>query len=700
MAYKVNYDAIDSVYSGISRQVGNWSSELQRVSDACKTLAQTTAMSGKGADAIRLYMSNVHPMLLGLIGELLREHATNFLLYFDDYRTTIDSDLHTKIDSDELEWLKKDLEATKRSAVDLDDEVAYQLGRIRDIFRLNYRDITDVYDAHTSAIDRIKKLDEAVQSLESKHASGDFTDTSMLITNLTSMLEEFLAIPRGGQGSFDLAGFAQSRAFQDAYAVYLNMSAGRAADAEIIQQAMERQNERAEMLFEERQAQVEKQKWIVTGVCIIGSVAAIALVVASGGTATPLVVGAVSGVSSAVNAGFNSALDQYLITGDSKNLDWCNIGKEAVFGGITGFATGYIGAGVSGVITNQATGSVVGKMLLNSSNTAVRVATGAVIGSGSEVVAGIATRGTETLLRTGDFQEAFESATDGKSMLTDAVIGGVSGGYGEYQKTKAEYTDWNNTANTNEEIEFMKNMDEEEFIFDDYDYGPIEVDPTATGPKDISARMATENKGTIIGDRDSGTFDFIPDDEAAREALKKHGVDKIHYQDGYPDFKPVTKQQTPWGEVDCEVQIDYMTGDRKFNFEQADNAMAKKISAETGVEVTGDEFRRYRENNRLTLHEVEDRGTVQLVSRDIHDSARHSGGVARAKYEMAWGDVAIDDGFELNPRADADRNMINNFIHAAGDSLKEFPKVSTPEYGGNTADLKALLERIRAFSPA
>lgn len=42
-------------------------------------------------------------------------------------------------------------------------------------------------------------------------------------------------------------------------------------------------------------------------------------------------------------------------------------------------------------------------------------------------------------------------------------------------------------------------------------------------------------------------------------------------------------------------------------------------------------------------HEVEDRATMQLVPTKIHDSARHSGGVAQAKYEMAWGNVAIDD---------------------------------------------------------
>lgn len=34
---------------------------------------------------------------------------------------------------------------------------------------------------------------------------------------------------------------------------------------------------------------------------------------------------------------------------------------------------------------------------------------------------------------------------------------------------------------------------------------------------------------------------------------------------------------------------------------------------------------------------------MQLVPTKIHDSARHSGGVAQAKYEMAWGNVAIDD---------------------------------------------------------
>ena len=700
MVYKVNYDSLDAMCSNITRQASDWNTEIEKVSTASQKLIQSSNMTGNGADAIREYMTNVHQLLQGLICEALSLHASNVVLYFDDYQVSVDSALHTRIDSDELNRLREELENTKNRAIDIDDELAYQLGRISDIFSVNYRDASGVAQSHQVAIDRMKKLDENVCTLEMQHQSKDFVYTGNLITSLTALIKECLSIQRGGQSNFTVEQLANSKSFQAVYAAHLSASGDLAEKSALLQSAIDRQNERNELLYEERQAQVEKQKWILTGVCVIGSVVAIATIVATGGAATPLVVATVSGVSGAVGAAGNSALDQYVVNGSFENLDWNEIGKDAIVGGVTGFATGYIGAGVSGAITKSVANTTIGSTLLSHSNAAVRIGTGAVIGSASEVGAGIVSRGADTMLRTGDVGEAFENALDGRSMVTDAVIGGVSGGYGEYQKTKPDYIDWENTSNSNEEIELMKQMEADgDFEIDGYDYGPVEIDPTATGPADPSRRMATENSGTIIGNRETGNFEFIPDSDTARDIMAKYGQETIRYSDEFPEFKPFTKHQSEWGEVDCEVKVGYMSEHRPSNYSQADEALAAKISADTGTTVTAAEIENYRKNNRLTWHEVEDRETMQLVPRDIHDSARHRGGVSQAKYEMGWGDVSIDDGSSLVlPRADAARDMLNNIIQAAGDSVKEFPKITTPEYQNKSANLHQLIDKIHAVS--
>ena len=438
---------------------------------------------------------------------------------------------------------------------------------------------------------------------------------------------------------------------------------------------------------EERAKEAEAAKWVLTGAVVIGG--AVATVV-TGGAAAPIVIGAVSG---AVIAGGSTAIDQYAEHGwETDEWDVAEIGKDAFVGGVTGAVTAWIGGGITKGVTGTVSQSQLGSALLQSSNTYVRVGTGAVIGSVSEVVSGVGTRGVESFITTmvdtkGDvaesLSEAVDSAIDGKAIVQDVVFGGVGGGYEEYKRTKPGYTDWNNTANTNEEIELMKQMEADgDFEIDGYDYGPVEIDPNATGPADPSRRMATDKAGTIIGDRDSGTFEFIPDSEAAQETMKKYGQESIRYKDDFPEFDPYTKQQTEWGEVDCEVTVGYMSGDRSANFTQADEALAAKITAETGIEVSAADVKRYRTDGQKTWHEVEDRQTMQLVPREIHESARHRGGVSQAKYEMAWGDMSIDDGFSLDlPRADAPKDAVDGLIEAADEALEKFPEISAPKSG-------------------
>ena len=442
---------------------------------------------------------------------------------------------------------------------------------------------------------------------------------------------------------------------------------------------------------EEQARRAEEAKWAkigLTGLVIVGGIIAS---VVTGGAAAPIVIGAISG---AVMAGGNTAIDQYAEHGwDTDNWDYAEIGKDAFVGGVTGAATAWIGGNLTKGVTNLASSTQWGSTLLNSSNAYIRVGTGVFIGSASEVVSGVGSRGTGAFISTmietdGDLgkslSDAVDYAFDGKEIAQDAVLGGLQGGYGEYQKMKPKYTDWNNTANSNKELETLREMEENgEFVIDDEDYGAVKVDPNATEPADISRRMATENMGTITGDRDSGTFDFAPNDADARKMMEDYGQESIHYQDGHPEFKPFTKHNTEWGEVECEVEIGYMSekrntnvaGPRTSNFAQADDALAIKISEQTGKPVTGTDIQRFREKNNLSWHEVEDRATMQLVPQKIHDSARHSGGVAQAKYEMAWGNIAIDDGVSIVPnRAEPEPDLVNHLISGGSKMAEEIKK--------------------------
>ena len=234
---------------------------------------------------------------------------------------------------------------------------------------------------------------------------------------------------------------------------------------------------------EEQARRAEEAKWVkigLTGLVIVGGIVAS---VVTGGAAAPIVIGAISG---AVMAGGNTAIDQYAEHGwDTDNWDYAEIGKDVFVGGVTGAATAWIGGNLTKGVTNLASSTQWGSALLNSSNAYVRVGTGAFIGSASEVVSGMGSRGTGAFISTmietdGDLgkslSDAADYAFDGKEIAQDAVLGGLQGGKQQYSALKTEQTtptsietgtqksegdaiDWEKTSNTASEEQILREME-------------------------------------------------------------------------------------------------------------------------------------------------------------------------------------------------------------------------------------------------
>lgn len=227
--------------------------------------------------------------------------------------------------------------------------------------------------------------------------------------------------------------------------------------------------------------------------------------------------------------------------------------------------------------------------------------------------------------------------------------GGVASHAPDVETSNMLDTDYSTTANTTEEQAILRDMEAKgEFDIDGESYAPIEVDEGRIDPKAPGSRLPTTEKGTIIGNRESGTFEYVPDNAEAQNIMASYGKGTVQYVNGEPDFSPFAKQNTQWGSVDCQVEIGHMVGMRNGsgenmgNYQQADLALSEKISRETGQTVTPDQIRTFREEAHLTWHETSDGKTMQLIPTEINKSCAHKGGVAAKKYEQAWGDVALN----------------------------------------------------------
>ena len=430
MNYEVKFDSLNGMYYALQSQSGSWMEQLADMESKWKALVDTDNMWGGAADSVKLYIETVHLSLLSMMRGLIEMHANNCLLYKDDYQSNIDTDLHAVLLSDALYDCQRELEDTKKRAVSVDDGLAYTLGGIKDIFTIPYARVDDAADAHQAAIDYMAELDEDIINLENRHADNDFLHTDELIQSLRAMMMEQKGKSRSYRTDFTMESLAGSAAMKALYESYVSVAEEYEGKASAIDSAIENEEDRIAILQKEEEERAERAekakvfKWVVTGAAVVGS---IAVIVGTGGAATPLVVAGVSAASAAVTTGASAMADQYVTHGyDHDQYDWGGVMKDTVLAAGVGFVTGYAGAAIGGAITEGLGATKIGAELLHSGSRAVRMGSAAVIGSASETVSGMATRATATVLTGGTLSDAGKNALDGKEIAKDALIGGVS----------------------------------------------------------------------------------------------------------------------------------------------------------------------------------------------------------------------------------------------------------------------------------
>lgn len=411
----------------------------------------------------------------------------------------------------------------------------------------------------------------------------------------------------------------------------------------------------------DREKKAKIYKWIIVGAGIAASTALMIFAPGLGVVAIGAIVGAAS-------SGANNLVDQYVEKGNLienwDKIEWGSFIKASVIGGITGAVTAWVGSSVGKFLTEGLRATAIGGKLLASSSTFIRVGTSAIIGGASQVGSGILTRGTAAVIQgvvegNLDMKTVWNSMFNGQSMLFDMAFGLAIGGGQEFIKIRnesnEELIDWDNTANTKEELEYIKEIDND--INTPEEYRTPSIDTNASEPKPPTMRTP-KNSGTIIKSDTEGNFEFIPNDEEARRVMKLYGQDTISVESNSPKFDPYTRHETPWGEVDCQVEVAHMGGERlssgsqnsidynKGNYAQANEALAKKISIQTGQNISVKDVEGFINNPKsgisLTWHEVDNGHTMQLVPTVINETVPHTGGTAIMKWVQRMGDVSLN----------------------------------------------------------
>lgn len=428
MALIVDYNELESLGKTINTSTNEWFGSLQSISNAVQTLAGSSNIHGQAADNVKSYLDVIHSSIIAAFGSILSAHAQNYLLYKTDYQSNVDSALHARILQDEISRIQEAVQKNKTSTQDVDITIKNAIADISDIIHLGFPGSGAVESIEGDIIKDITELDNNIVAVENRHYRSDFTETTQLLNALEQLLHQQLGTQRHYKSSFSVESLGSNKAFLDFAGALSTLAQVQEGKSDAVERAYAEEEQWQERLYEERQREAEAINWLVTGLCIVGSVVAIA---ATGGLATPLAVAAVTGISGAsgaIVAGTQSLTNQYVINGDLSDADWGQVVKDAAVGGTIGAITGAIGSGGSVLISSGLSKVTPVATLLNSSSTATRVVSNFAIGAGTETVTGMGSRFAGTWISSkGDIGAAWNSATDAKRILVDAGIGGSFG---------------------------------------------------------------------------------------------------------------------------------------------------------------------------------------------------------------------------------------------------------------------------------
>lgn len=425
MSFVVDYPSMDTLRDSIIQNSREWSASLTKLTGLIDKLIGSDNIQGAGADAAKQYFASIHKLLLAHTADAITSFEAKYVTYLSEYHSKVDTSTRAVIKQAELERIKLKNTGYQNNAINIDTEIQDALSSISDIFQASRPDLTYVDITHTAISTFIDDVITKVNDIESVHSGSDFTELSSSLKSIKALVDECQAKPRNFVTDFSRASLltlGSFGAFVNAYdSLHENTKNNQKKYAAAYQIEEEHVKTLNAELEAERREREEKAKWIKIGIAAVGIIAAVAVTVATGGAAAPLVLGTVGAITGAVSTGANKVVDRWAETGENgfsvmgEGEFWLDVGVA----GATGFITGWVGGNVS---------SSLGKVGwiekgLNSSNLFARAGTAGVVGGLKDLSTGAINNTLEEgveYLKTGKF--------DAKKVFLDTA-GDAAGGF-------------------------------------------------------------------------------------------------------------------------------------------------------------------------------------------------------------------------------------------------------------------------------
>ena len=285
MGYKIQFEDITNVQREISNSVSIWNKSINKLLKAIKNFSDDSSLKGETMDSIKVYLYEVHGTLLVSMQNLLQDYAYSFLLYKDGYYS-IDSDSKAKFSEQTFVNLRKELSDSRNNFANQIDLLISTKNKVSDLISYSGNSHDTMISNYNFLISGLDTLNNRIIAYEKLHQSQDLKFFKELLVSTRNFMENYSNKARdiSTYQSGDLAKID----FAKELAIALDNSNRYLSNRKnIIEEADKRDKVRWEQIFAKERRNKGIKNLIVGGLTLLVGTAAI---VATGGSATPLVV--------------------------------------------------------------------------------------------------------------------------------------------------------------------------------------------------------------------------------------------------------------------------------------------------------------------------------------------------------------------------------------------------------------------------
>ena len=285
MEYKIHFEDIANVQRELSNSIAIWNNSINNLLKAIKNFSDDSSLKGETMDSIKVYLYEVHGTLLVSMQNLIQDYAYSFLLYKDGYYN-VDSDSKSKLSEQTFVNLRNELSYSRSNFANQIDLLVATKNKVSDLISYSGISHDTMISNYNFLISGLDTLNSRIVSYEKLHQSQDLKLFKELLVSTRNFMENYSNKARdiSTYQSGDLAkiDFAKELAI-----AFDNSNRYLSNRKNIIEEADKRDKVRWEQIFAKERRNKGIKNLIVGGLTLLVGTAAI---VATGGSATPLVV--------------------------------------------------------------------------------------------------------------------------------------------------------------------------------------------------------------------------------------------------------------------------------------------------------------------------------------------------------------------------------------------------------------------------